>query len=88
MTEKEIQEILDELNTVRPEKLNENAKRLFEAVMQIADERDDLQQRLDKGIKFLKQNAIIDEDVEQFCDDLRYDDCKKLLDILKGGDKK
>lgn len=86
MTEREIQEILDELNTVRPEKLNENAKRLFEAIMKIADERDDLQQRVDKGIEFLKQNAIIDEDIEQFCDDLRYDDCKKLLDILKGND--
>lgn len=86
MTEQEAQEILDELNTVRPEMLNENAKRLFEAVMKIADERDDLQQRVDKGIEFLKQNAIIDEDVNQFCDDLRYDDCKKLLNILKGND--
>ena len=56
------------------------------AIQEILDERDDLQQRVDKGIEFLKQNAIIDEDVEQFCDDLRYDDCKKLLDILKGND--
>ena len=55
-------------------------------IQEILDERDDLQQRVDKGIEFLKQNAIIDEDVEQFCDDLRYDDCKKLLDILKGND--
>ena len=42
MTEKEIQDILDELNDVRPEVLNDKAKRLFEAIMQIANERDEL----------------------------------------------
>ena len=42
---------------------------------------------INKAIDFLKENACIDEDVEYFCDDLRYDDCKKLLDILKGGSK-
>lgn len=40
MSEEEIQNILDELNTVRPEVLNKEAKRLFEAIMQIADDRD------------------------------------------------
>lgn len=42
---------------------------------------------INKAINFLKENACIDEDVEYFCDDLRYDDCKKLLNILKGEDK-
>lgn len=42
---------------------------------------------INKAIDFLKENACIDEDVEYFCDDLRYDDCKKLLNILKGGSK-
>lgn len=42
---------------------------------------------INKAIDFLKENACIDEDVEYFCDDLRYDDCKKLLNILKGEDK-
>ena len=45
-----------------------------------------LNNRIEKAIDFLKENACIDEDVEYFCDDLRYDDCKKLLDILKGSD--
>lgn len=39
MTEKEAQKVLDELNTVRIEVLNDEAKRLFEAIMKIADER-------------------------------------------------
>ena len=37
LIEKEIQNILDELNTVRPEVLNTEAKRLFEAIMKIED---------------------------------------------------
>ena len=48
---------------------------------------EDCKKRIDKAIDFLKKNACIDEDVEYFCDDLRYDDCKKLLDILKGENK-
>lgn len=32
-----------------------------------------------KAINFLKENACIDEDVKYFCDDLRYDDCKKII---------
>lgn len=45
MTEKEIQDILDELNDVRPEVLNDKAKRLFEAIMKIANERDELRRK-------------------------------------------
>ena len=45
MTEKEIQDILDELNDVRPEILNDKAKRLFEAIMKIANERDELRRK-------------------------------------------
>lgn len=40
--EKETQKVLDELKEVRPEKLTGEAKRLFEAIMKIADERDEL----------------------------------------------
>ena len=39
---KEVQKVLDELKEVRPEKLTGEAKRLFEAIMKIADERDEL----------------------------------------------
>lgn len=50
MTE-EAQKVLDELNTVRIEVLNDEAKRLFEAIMKIANERDKLKEELD----FLKE---------------------------------
>ena len=40
MSNEEINQILEELHEVRPEKLNDKAKRLFEAIMKIADERD------------------------------------------------
>ena len=36
----EVEKVLEELHEVRPEKLNDKAKRLFEAIMTIADGRD------------------------------------------------
>lgn len=42
MTNKQAQKVLDELQGVRPEKLNGEAKRLFEAIMKIADIKDKL----------------------------------------------
>ncbi len=41
MTEEQAEKVLEELNSVRPEMLNGEAKRLFEAIMKIADERDE-----------------------------------------------
>ena len=46
MTTEQAQEVLDELQQVRIEKLNREAKRLFEAIMKIADERDKLKIKL------------------------------------------
>ena len=40
MSNDEANKVLEELHEVRPEKLNDKAKRLFEAIMKIADERD------------------------------------------------
>ena len=57
MTEKEAQKVLDELNTVRIEVLNDKAKRLFEAIMKIADERDKIKQEYDKDTHIL-QNQL------------------------------
>lgn len=41
MTKEQAQQVLDELNEIKPEQLEGNSKRLFEAIMQIADERDE-----------------------------------------------
>lgn len=57
MTEKEVQKVLDELNTVRIEVLNDEAKRLFEAIMKIADERDKIKQEYDRDTHIL-QNQL------------------------------
>lgn len=55
MEENDIEKVLDELNHVRPEILNPEAKRLFDAIMKIADERDmyktKYQNELDEGLK-------------------------------------
>ena len=44
MSKEEIEDILEELHLVRPEILDPKAKKLFEAIMSIADERDKFQQ--------------------------------------------
>ena len=56
MTNEEIQEVLDELQLVRPEKLQPDARRLFNCMMTIADDRD----------KYLKENQKLKEDIN-FC---------------------
>ena len=41
MTNEEANKVLEEMHEVRPEKLNEKAKRLFETIMKIADKKDE-----------------------------------------------
>lgn len=41
---KEVEKVLEELQGVRPENLNKEAKRLFDAIMSIADQRDELRE--------------------------------------------
>lgn len=57
MTEKEAQQVLDELNEIKPEQLEGNAKRLFEAIMKISDERDKIKQEYDRDTHIL-QNQL------------------------------
>ena len=57
MTNEQAQKVLDELQGVRPEKLNGEAKRLFEAIMLIADERDKIEQEYDRDTHIL-QNQL------------------------------
>ena len=64
LIEKEIQNILDELNTVRPELLNTQAKRLFEAIVKIADERDEYKKALIKRIKYCNE---LEKDLFESC---------------------
>lgn len=43
----------------------------------------DLQQRIDKAIKLLKEAGCYDEKAQIFCDDV-WDELPELLNILKG----
>ena len=65
MTNEQAQNVLDELQGVRPEKLNGEAKRLFEAIMKIADERDKLKEEVEKKNKQIEryQNMLVTNDL-------------------------
>jgi hypothetical protein len=68
---KEVQKVLDELKEVRPEKLTGEAKRLFEAIMKIADERDEL----------LKERQADKEKIKELESDKEIKD--KMIELIK-----
>lgn len=72
MTEKEAQKILDELQEVRPEVLNGETKKLFETIMKIADERDELKNKViekDNRIEQLENmNKFQSKDIKEAVD--------------------
>ena len=43
-----------------------------------------LQQRINKAIEYIKENACYDKDIKKCCDDLNYNECDELLEILEG----
>ena len=53
-----IEEVLEELKTVRPEMLNPEAKRLFDAIMKIADERDIALYKQKKVIEYINKMPL------------------------------
>lgn len=73
MTNEEANKVLEEMHEVRPEKLNDKAKRLFEAIMKIADGRDkaeadlyEANNRINDLLNIVKQkDRMIQEMAEQ-----------------------
>lgn len=67
MTKEQTEKVLEELNSVRPKMLNGEAKRLFEAIMKIADERDNLYLEIQEKEKLI--NTLVDyiakEDIDE-----------------------
>lgn len=61
MSKEEIEDILEELHLVRPEILDPKAKKLFEAIMSIADERDKFQQENQE----LKEQLLVTQTNEE-----------------------
>lgn len=74
MTTEEAQEVLDELQNVRPEVLNDKAKRLFDAIMKIADTRDEalIENRKLKTMVDLMAEMINNQDIDE-------DICKQVI---------
>ena len=82
MTEKEAQQVLDELNTVRIEVLNDEAKRLFEAIMKIANERDKIKQEYDRDTHIL-QNRLDLANAKKIEKDKIIEQQKEQIDYLR-----
>ena len=76
MISEQTQEILDELYKVNPENLNEKARRLFDTVMEIADERDLYKYSCEKAIEKLEYYNSGEA--------LYYVPIPQIIDILKG----
>ena len=91
MNKEEIQEVLDELNTVRPEMLNDKGKRLFEAIMSIADERDLYHSIIKEVREYIMTELITEWDIKNDgCvsgSDLPADAITPILQILDKVDK-
>lgn len=62
MSNEEAQKVLNELQSVRPEMLNRKAKRLFEAIMKIADQREELKKTCYTMAEYIVSRDI-DEDI-------------------------
>lgn len=82
MTGEEAQKVLDELNTVRIEVLNDEAKRLFEAIMNIADERDKIKQEYDRDTHIL-QNQLDLANAKKIEKDKIIEQQKEQIDYLR-----
>lgn len=64
MNNKEAEDILLELQNVKPEMLTGKTKRLFEAIMKIADERDYYKKKYEEFIEFSKRTKDCNEEFE------------------------
>ena len=83
MNEKEAQKVLDELQGVRTEMLNGEAKRLFEAIMKIADERDSLREAAERQkLEIISQKQVHDYDVKMI-DDVKGNAVKLYKELEK-----
>ena len=85
MNKEEIEDILEELHLVRPEILKPKAKKLFEAIMSIADERDELQQenkQLKDNWNKLKKYLINDINNRNGNRVVEYEDGRKASETI------
>lgn len=70
MSNEECEKVLKELDEVRSEKLNDEAKRLFEAIMKIADRKDEAESDLYEANNRINDLLDIVKDKEKLIDEL------------------
>lgn len=82
MSNEETNKVLEELHEVRPEKLNDKAKRLFEAIMTIANSRDEIEYKCKKALEdFVKLEKEKNEKIRELESDL-YEANNRINDLL------
>ena len=82
MSNEEANKVLEELHEVRPEKLNDKAKRLFEAIMTIANSRDEIEYKCKKALEDLvKLEKEKNEKIRELESDL-YEANNRINDLL------
>lgn len=83
MSEEELIETLRAFEKNRVEQLEEPAKNLFYAIMEIADERDRLNNIIGEAIEYIEERY----NGEVLTHTFDKDNVGELLEILKGSDK-
>lgn len=62
MNIEEANKVLEEMHEVRSEMLDGRAKRLFEAIMSIADERDESNRKIKNAIEYIESRISLNLD--------------------------
>lgn len=70
MSNEEAEKVLKELEEVRPEKLNDKAKRLFEAIMKIADKKDEAEADLYEANNRINDLLDLDTQKDKLIDEI------------------
>lgn len=87
MDNKEVEKVLEELYEVRPEKLNDKAKRLFEAIIKIADGRDKAEADLYEANNRINDLLDIVEQKDKIIDEIlktwKQDDVRSIAELKK-----
>ena len=88
ISEEETQKVLDELYAVRPEMLNDKAKRLFDAIMQIADDRDKANAKLVEYEKQIDLDYVDKNYVSKEYHEMVVKEQNDIIEDLKEKNKK
>ena len=84
MKDKSAEEVLEALTTTRVDMLDEEATRLFEVIMKVIDERDELIEKIEKAIK-LYNEFVVKNPLLVFENDDLLKFMNSLIDTLRGG---